>query len=183
MNSAAAQAPSFAKPIRVAIDCAVPKRRKYLTEMLQGAGFAVVSDWNGAHVVLSDNDRRLPITVPTVVLGGASDSPGILPLNPTAEQIEAGLRAVVAGLVVRPTGYEPTEFGPQVEVDEHALLTPRETQVLDAIASGLTNKGVARQLGISLHTVKFHTESLFRKLGARTRTEAVARRKVLTISL
>jgi len=56
-----------------------------------------------------------------------------------------------------------------------ALLTPRELEVLGAIGEGLTNKAIARRLGISLHTVKFHVESLFRKLGARTRTEALAK--------
>jgi DNA-binding NarL/FixJ family response regulator len=56
-----------------------------------------------------------------------------------------------------------------------SLLTPRELEVLGAIGEGLTNKAIARKLGISLHTVKFHIESLFRKLGARTRTEALAR--------
>jgi DNA-binding CsgD family transcriptional regulator len=56
-----------------------------------------------------------------------------------------------------------------------ALLTPRELEVLGAIGEGHTNKAIARKLGISLHTVKFHVESLFRKLGARTRTEALAK--------
>jgi Bacterial regulatory proteins, luxR family len=49
------------------------------------------------------------------------------------------------------------------------------------------NKAIARHLAISLHTVKFHVESLFRKLGARTRAEAVAkgleRRRAETIDL
>ena len=48
-------------------------------------------------------------------------------------------------------------------------------EVLGAIGEGHTNKAIARKLGISLHTVKFHIESLFRKLGARTRTEALAK--------
>jgi DNA-binding NarL/FixJ family response regulator len=48
-------------------------------------------------------------------------------------------------------------------------------EVLSAIADGLTNKMIARRLDISLHTVKFHVEAVFRKLGASTRTEAVAR--------
>ena len=61
------------------------------------------------------------------------------------------------------------------ESDARALLTPRELDVLAAIADGDTNKAIARRLGISLHTVKFHVESLFRKLGARTRTEALAK--------
>jgi DNA-binding CsgD family transcriptional regulator len=57
----------------------------------------------------------------------------------------------------------------------HSLLTPRELDVLAAISAGFSNKAIARQLGISLHTVKFHIESLLRKLGARTRAEAVAK--------
>ena len=63
-------------------------------------------------------------------------------------------------------------FAAAREADE--LLTPREVEVLGAIGEGLTNKAIARRLGISLHTVKFHIASLFRKLGARTRTEALA---------
>jgi DNA-binding NarL/FixJ family response regulator len=55
------------------------------------------------------------------------------------------------------------------------LLTPRETEVLVAVSDGLSNKEIARRLEISLHTVKFHIESLLRKLGARSRAEAVAK--------
>jgi DNA-binding NarL/FixJ family response regulator len=49
------------------------------------------------------------------------------------------------------------------------------SHVLSAIAHGLSNKAIARRLDISLHTVKFHIESLLRKLGARSRAEAVAK--------
>ena len=67
------------------------------------------------------------------------------------------------------------------------ILTPRELDVVEAISAGLSNKAIARELGISLHTVKFHIESLLRKLGARTRAEAVAkameRRKKETVEL
>ena len=66
-------------------------------------------------------------------------------------------------------------FAPLAESDLGTLLTPREMDVLGAIGEGLTNKAIARRLAISLHTVKFHIESIFRKLGARTRTEALAR--------
>ena len=76
-------------------------------------------------------------------------------------------------------GYEvvdaPQAFTSAPEDEQHALLTPRELEVLAAIGEGLTNKAIARRLDISLHTVKFHVESLFRKLGARTRTEALAK--------
>ncbi|MGA7065109.1 MAG: helix-turn-helix transcriptional regulator, partial [Pseudolabrys sp.] len=51
----------------------------------------------------------------------------------------------------------------------------RELEVLSAIMDGLTNKLIARQLDISLHTVKFHVESVFRKLEVGTRAEAVAK--------
>jgi DNA-binding NarL/FixJ family response regulator len=67
------------------------------------------------------------------------------------------------------------------------VLTPRELDVIEAIGAGFSNKAIARELGISLHTVKFHIESLLRKLGARTRAEAVAkaleRRKKETVEL
>jgi DNA-binding NarL/FixJ family response regulator len=68
-----------------------------------------------------------------------------------------------------------TGFIPLHESDSPELLTPRELDVLGAIMDGLTNKLIARQLDISLHTVKFHVESVFRKLGVRTRAEAVAK--------
>ena len=66
-------------------------------------------------------------------------------------------------------------FTPVPETEPRALLTPRELEVLGAIGEGLTNKAIARRLDISLHTVKFHIESLFRKLGVRSRTEALAK--------
>ena len=59
------------------------------------------------------------------------------------------------------------------ESEGQGLLTPREIEVLNAIGEGLTNKAIARRLTISLHTVKFHVESIFRKLGVSTRTSAI----------
>jgi DNA-binding CsgD family transcriptional regulator len=52
-------------------------------------------------------------------------------------------------------------------------LTPRELDVLALIAEGASNKAIARRLGISVHTVKFHIASLLDKLDAEGRTEAV----------
>ena len=52
-------------------------------------------------------------------------------------------------------------------------LTARELQVLQLVAQGLPNKGIARRLGISENTAKFHVASLCGKLGASSRTEAV----------
>jgi DNA-binding CsgD family transcriptional regulator len=61
------------------------------------------------------------------------------------------------------------------EANLKSLLTPREIEVVSAMAEGLSNKEIARGLEISPHTVKFHIETIFRKLGARSRAEAVAR--------
>ena len=54
-------------------------------------------------------------------------------------------------------------------------LTPREIQVLELLAGGLPNKAIARRLGISDQTVKFHVSSISGKLGAANRTDAVRR--------
>ena len=53
-------------------------------------------------------------------------------------------------------------------------LTPRERDVLLMMAEGASNKTIARQLGISVHTAKFHVGSLLEKLDATGRTDAVA---------
>ena len=53
-------------------------------------------------------------------------------------------------------------------------LTPREIQVLTLVAQGASNKEIARRLGISVHTAKFHVGQLLDKLDAIGRTDAVA---------
>jgi DNA-binding NarL/FixJ family response regulator len=63
-------------------------------------------------------------------------------------------------------------------------LTPREIDVLELLAEGLSNKGIARRLGISDQTVKFHVASITGKLGAHSRTAAVrlaVRRGLITL--
>lgn len=59
-------------------------------------------------------------------------------------------------------------------LDEVVGLTPREVEVLALLAEGASNKLVARRLGISVHTAKFHVGSLLDKLDATGRTDAVA---------
>ena len=65
--------------------------------------------------------------------------------------------------------------GAAVEDDDPLVepLTPRELQVLGLVADGLPNKAIAATLGISDETVKFHLGSIFGKLGASNRTDAV----------
>jgi ATP/maltotriose-dependent transcriptional regulator MalT len=59
------------------------------------------------------------------------------------------------------------------ESDEH--LTSRELEVLELASQGLSNREIAGVLAISDHTVKFHLGSIYSKLGASTRTQAVKR--------
>jgi DNA-binding CsgD family transcriptional regulator len=174
--------------LRVAVYAGDLLRRTALSRVVAEAGHIVVGARDAADVVLADGDRLPSETRPVVTLGGADyDVPGVLSRDAGARQIDAAIRAVSAGLIVRLPDSMDAGFGAMRETDGHALLTPRELEVLATLAEGMTNKAIARRLNISLHTVKFHVESLFRKLGARTRTEAVAkaseRRRYETITL
>jgi DNA-binding CsgD family transcriptional regulator len=174
--------------LRVAVYAADLLRRTGLSKVVAETGHLVVSVEDAADVVLADGDRPPGETRPVVTLGGIDhDLPGVLSRHADASQIDAAIRAVSAGLIVRSPDAMEAGFAAMRETDGHALLTPRELEVLATLAEGMTNKAIARRLNISLHTVKFHIESLFRKLGARTRTEAVAkaseRRRYETITL
>ncbi len=131
--------------------------------------------------------------VPVLLVYGSSSDPafasdlqvaGALPAEATAEQIAAALHAVALGLsvgIARPRLATPSSPDERASDDP---LTDREMQVLQLIAGGLPNKGIARRLNISEHTVKFHVGSILSKLGAASRTEAVtlaAHRGLLTL--
>jgi DNA-binding CsgD family transcriptional regulator len=58
--------------------------------------------------------------------------------------------------------------------DDDVVLTARELEVLTLLAEGMSNKAIARRLGISVHTAKFHVGALIDKLDAIGRTDAVA---------
>ena len=79
--------------------------------------------------------------------------------------------ADIAG-AVRMVGLGMTVFRPH-ESPSGPVLTDRELEVLDLIASGATNREIAERLFLSPHTVKEHTSSLYRKLAVRNRAEAV----------
>jgi len=163
--------------LRVALSASDSLRHQALSRVLIEAGYIVVDVHDLADIVLADGDFIAGEKRPTVILGDSDQSvSGLLPRHADAHQIDAALRAVAAGLVVRPPAAKETGFAPMNEVpDVEGLLTPREVEVLSAIMDGLTNKLIARKLDISLHTVKFHVESVFRKLGVGTRAEAVAK--------
>ena len=123
----------------------------------------------------------------------ATDGPGLsgapvayLPSDVDAAALAAAVRAAATGLIVLdPTVAGATGIHTHARTGENAeALTARESEVLLLVAEGLPNKAIARELGISEHTAKFHVGSLLGKLGAASRTEAVTlatRRGILPV--
>jgi two-component system, NarL family, nitrate/nitrite response regulator NarL len=176
--------------LTVLLEAKEPARRRELAALLAEAGHAAAhaaaAPWDAALVDLVPGEEPPAIAGgPLVLLAdhvepetASSEAVSVLPRNAPARQVEAAVAAAAAGLVVRlpdagvapgpPPGFARDEPGAP-------LLTPREVEILALVGEGASNKAVARRLGISAHTVKFHLEAVFRKLGATTRAEAVAR--------
>jgi len=127
--------------------------------------------------------RQLGINTPVILLS----------VYATDEYIFDGLRAGARGYLMKDVGraelveaiktvhdggslLQPVIANRLVEriaIDEASGLSVRQHEVLQLLASGARNQEIADQLFLSLRTVKFHVENLYRKLGVRTRTEAV----------
>jgi DNA-binding CsgD family transcriptional regulator len=163
-------------PLRVAIFAAEPRRLAALSRWVRDFGHVVVPASEAPSIVLTDGVVAGAGNLPTVALGVDSETyQARLPSDAPPEQIDAALRAVAVGLSVTIADEFSRGFEAAHEDDERTLLTPREVEVLTAVSNGLTNKEIARELGISRHTVKFHLESLMRKLGVSSRAEAVSK--------
>jgi two-component system response regulator DesR len=94
---------------------------------------------------------------------------GAVPSNWRGRDIAGAARTVALGMSVFAAEAEPAE----------RLLTSRELEVLELIGSGATNNEIAHQLTLSPNTVKDHTSTLYRKMKARGRAEAVVRAQQL----
>ncbi len=159
------------EPLGVLVLAADPQRLIVLQRIVHELGHAVAAPGE-ASVVLADGVET-GHGLPAVQLGASSvQSEGTLPGDASPIQIDAALRAIAAGLRVTAANVKDKSFR-ALEEENPVLLTPREVEVLGAVSNGLANKEIARSLGISLHTVKFHLESLMRKLQVSSRTEAV----------
>ena len=124
-----------------------------------------------ALVVLADEPDLSWTT--EMLRGGAR---AVLPRDADPAEIAVAIRGAAAGLIV----LHPEVVGSLLPAAPRArpgaagqALTPREVEVLRMLAEGLGNKEIAARLGISDHTVKFHVTSIFTKLHASSRTEAV----------
>ena len=122
-----------------------------------------------------------------VLLDGADPEDGVRALKAGARavlhrsssrnEIIAAVKVITSGLVVLPPELLATLLHEAPPADDvlKAQLTRRELEVLAAMADGASNKAIARQLGISFHTAKFHVAAILAKLDADSRTEAVAK--------
>lgn len=122
--------------------------------------------------------------VPVVVLSPDADIAlaasfhgicGFLPRDIEGHVLLAAIRASAEGLVTIDTRFKDVLLGVREPSQESMAepLTPRETEVLQLVAQGMTNKAIALRLSISEHTVKFHVTSILSKMNARSRAEAV----------
>jgi DNA-binding NarL/FixJ family response regulator len=173
--------------LRVRLHAADPDRRARLARLVVEAGHAVVAGDAPADALLAEpvagEAPPLAGALPLLLLSDAAArrdpwgtrAAGLLPRAASPRQLDAALRAVAAGLTVR-VGQDGALPGfAAAEEAVPALLTPREIEILAAIGEGMSNKAVARRLGISAHTVKFHLEAIFAKLDVGSRAEAVAK--------
>ena len=105
----------------------------------------------------------------------------------SANALAAAVLAVRAGLCVLDARVAESYVAipePQSMLDTPDALTVREREVLQLLAAGLSNKAIADQLHVSVHTVKFHVNAILDKLDVDSRTAAVAtalRRGLVTI--
>ena len=126
-------------------------------------------------IVMLTDDPRPALGVELLRRGGRA----VLPRHANSEEIVAAIEAVAAGLVVlHPEAMTSLRSASLARPGAVAAvadqrLTAREIEILGLIAEGLGNKAIAARLRISDHTVKFHIASIFAKLSAGSRTEAV----------
>ncbi len=145
----------------------------------------------GAEAVLWDADdpigdpRRLEVGVPAVVLARDADraaqalgagARGVVRRDIDSGALTAALLAVRCGLQVVDPRFEGLLRGTPPPGEEPVEpLTPRETEVLELLAEGRSNREIALALDISPHTAKFHVDRILVKLDASGRTDAVVR--------
>ena len=156
------------QPEVVLLDLDSPSDESLLAAIQSGGALV-----NSSLMILTED----PVSLAVDVLG--SGLRAILPRYATPEEIIAAIQAAATGLVaLHPDIFDSMlsriRPGQQSELDPSGqILTPREIEVLRMIAEGLGNKEIASKLSISDHTVKFHISSIFAKLGASNRAEAV----------
>ncbi len=132
-----------------------------------------LSGESGAELCASIRDAS-PSTRVLLISGAGRMSPGAARAAGASGFVSKDWDAAEVAMAVRRVGLGMTMFPPKAD-QPAPLLTEREREVLDLIATGSTNREIAERLYLSPHTVKEHTSALYRKLRARNRAEAVQR--------
>jgi DNA-binding NarL/FixJ family response regulator len=140
-----------------------------LAEGLGVEDLAVLGDHALRCVILGNEEDGAELA-----LAGAA---AVLPSDASAAIVGAAIALAAQGLRLLPDRAFRSLAGIEIppSADDAPVLTPREREVLAAMADGAPTKVIARRLGISFHTAKFHVASILTKLDAETRTEALAR--------
>jgi DNA-binding CsgD family transcriptional regulator len=151
-------------------------------------GLTLVAHEDDADVVITDGEavedrpciiiRDVAANVQTPPLGVS-----VLPRLADAKLLRLAIEALHSGLVCYPRNFLPVgselsggfDDEPEPPKTQYGVLSRREKQVLQLMALGASNKAIARRLGFSVHTAKFHVASILVKLGASSRADAVAR--------
>jgi DNA-binding NarL/FixJ family response regulator len=126
-----------------------------------------------AFVLLADVNREGMLTL---LRAGVN---AVLPRSISAEELTAAIASAAQGLVtLHPSSVEillgdHSGWGGTFSDSSVEPLTPREIEILEMLAEGISNKAIAQRLQVSEHTVKFHVSSIFSKLDVESRTEAV----------
>lgn len=162
---------------RVALGLSVP--RLVLLDLRMDGGFELLQEIHREHLVL-----------PVVVISGSDDTEealqalgagamGYVPERSDLGTLVQALHLVLAGGTyvppLKPRADEvpaPAAAAPLPDWGELPL-TPRQKHVLHLLTQGLSNKLIARELGVSVDTVKDHVAAVLRALGASSRTQAV----------
>lgn len=116
---------------------------------------------------MKQSPSRRPLRL-AIDVSDASLAEGIASALADIEGIELVSTAAEPDAVVVAARAGVPQGGAEIE------LTARELEVLALLAEGASNKLIARRLGISAHTAKYHVASLLEKLDAVSRTDAVA---------
>jgi two-component system nitrate/nitrite response regulator NarL len=139
-----------------------------LAEGLGVENLAALGDHPARCILLADEEDAAELAV-----AGAG---AVLAREASASTIGAAIALAGQGLRLLPDlAFRSLAGVAPPPADDVSALTPREREVLAAMADGAPNKVIARRLGISFHTAKFHVASILTKLDAETRTEALAR--------
>lgn len=160
--------------IMVALVLADPGRAEALAAALSEERDLMVADVSEQADLLVTDETVPTNGTPVVAWGGEPAGEGniraILPAATDVETVVAAIRLAAAGYRVERDLRQGQGAGMP---GERYHLSGREREVLALLAEGAPNKVIARRLGISVHTAKFHVAAVVGKLGAANRTEAI----------